>query len=83
MKYNGIEVKESMHGMNAGIWLTFVTPIFLVSALYFTLSFLQHLKVDNDRLMTQSKWGAVISLAIALIVPAIYQIVVYYQVMHY
>ncbi|MEK4386128.1 hypothetical protein MKZ25_10005 [Solibacillus sp. FSL W7-1464] len=72
-----------MHEMNAGIWLTFVTPIFLVSALYFTLSFFQYLKMDNDRLMTQSKWGAVISLAIALIVPAIYQIVVYYQVMNY
>ena len=83
MKYNGIEVKESMHGMNAGIWLTFVTPIFLVSALYFTLSFFQQLKIDNERLVNQSKWGAVISLAIALIVPAIYQIVVYYQVMNY
>jgi len=83
LKYNGSEVKESMHEMNAGIWLTFVTPIFLVSALYFTLSFFQYLKMDNDRLMTQSKWGAVISLAIALIVPAIYQIVVYYQVMNY
>ncbi|MEK5080570.1 hypothetical protein MKX73_16735 [Solibacillus sp. FSL W7-1436] len=72
-----------MHEMNAGIWLTFITPIFLITALYFTLSFFQHLKTDNDRLMTQSKWGAVISLAIALIVPAIYQIVVYYQVMNY
>ncbi len=72
-----------MHEMSAGIWLTFVTPIFLVSAFYFTLSFLLHLKSDNIRLMTQSKWGAVISLAIALIVPAIYQIVVYYQVMSY
>ena len=72
-----------MHEMNAGIWLTFVTPIFLVSALYFILSFFLHLKNDNQRSMIQSKWGAVISLAIALIVPAIYQIVVYYQVMNY
>lgn len=72
-----------MHEMNAGIWLTFVTPIFLVFTLYFALSFFQYLKNDNERSMTQSKWGAVISLAIALLIPAIYQLVVYYQVVNY
>lgn len=72
-----------MHEMNAGIWLTFVTPIFLVCTLHFALSFFQYLKNDNERLMTQSKWGAIISLAIALLVPAVYQIVVYYQVVNY
>lgn len=72
-----------MHEMNAGIWLTFVTPIFLVCTLFFTLSFFQYLKNDDQRLMAQSKWAAIISMAIALLVPAIYQIVVYYQVVNY
>ncbi|MEK4130006.1 MULTISPECIES: hypothetical protein [Solibacillus] len=72
---------EMVNQFNSAIWMSFVTPIFLISCLYFSLSFLQHMKSGNEQLLNYNKWGAVLSLAFALLVPAFYNIYFYYQVM--
>ncbi|VDH01118.1 Uncharacterised protein [Lysinibacillus sphaericus] len=61
----------------AANWLNILSAVFVISCLYFILSFFQHLKMDNQRLAQQSKIAAVVSLAIALLIPAIYGIYVY------
>lgn len=54
------------------------TVLMLSAFLYFTLTYFEHLKQDDKRLIKQSKLFAVITLFLALGVPAIYQLYVYY-----
>ncbi|WP_039042197.1 hypothetical protein [Sporosarcina sp. ZBG7A] len=53
-------------------WLNILSAVFVIACLYFTLSFFQHLKMEDQRLAQQSKIAAVVSLAVALLIPAIY-----------
>ena len=49
-----------------------ISPIMFIGCFYFTLMYFQHLKNGDERLIKQSRLAAVVCLAIALLVPAIY-----------
>ena len=49
-----------------------ISPIMFIGCFYFTLMYFQHLKNGDERLIKQSCLAAVVCLAIALLVPAIY-----------
>lgn len=68
---------EMINQFGTTIWLGLVSPVFLVITLYFTLTFFQQMKAGNQTAMVQSKLFAVICLAIALIVPVIFNIVIF------
>ena len=57
------------------------TVLMLSACLYFTLTYFEYLKQDDKRLIKQSKLFAVITLFLALGVPAIYQLYIYYLIM--
>lgn len=57
------------------------TVLMLAVCLYFILTYFEHLKQDDKRLMKQSKLFAVITLFLALGVPAFYQLYIYNQMM--
>lgn len=60
-------------GSMIGFFELFSAVMFTL-CLYFSLTYFEHLKNGDDRLIKQSKSFAVISLALALIVPAFYLI---------
>ncbi|SOC44267.1 hypothetical protein [Ureibacillus acetophenoni] len=66
-----------------GIWIGILSVILLGFCLYFTLSYFEHLKYDDDRLMKQTKMGAVITLVLALLVPAFFQLFIFSQMMSF
>ncbi|WP_100404087.1 hypothetical protein [Bacillus sp. FJAT-42315] len=55
-------------------WIGILSTTFTILCFYFSLTFFQHLKSDNERMINQSKLAAVICLALALLVPAIYNL---------
>ena len=57
------------------------TVLMLAVCLYFTLTYFEHLKQGDRRLIKQSKLLAVITLFLALGVPAIYGIYINYLIM--
>ena len=57
------------------------TVLMLSACLYFILSYFEYLKQDDKRLIKQSKFFAVITLLLALGVPAIFQLYIYYLVL--
>lgn len=57
------------------------TVLMLAVCLYFVLTYFEHLKQGDRRLIKQSKLFAVITLFLALGVPAIYRIYIYYLTM--
>lgn len=63
------------------MWLGIFTVIMLSACLYFTLTYFEHLKREDARLIKQSKLFAVITLFLALGVPGIYQLYIFIQVM--
>lgn len=68
---------NALIGSSMGIF----TVLMLAVCLYFTLTYFEHLKQGDKRLIKQSKLFAVITLFLALGVPAIYQIYIYYLMM--
>lgn len=71
----------SSFGTNA-IWVGIISTIFLVSCLYFSLTYFEKLKKEDEQLIKQSKLFAVGSLALALIIPAVYQLYAINQMMN-
>ena len=65
---------NALIGSSMGIF----TVLMLAFCLYFTLTYFEHLKQDDKRLLKQSKLLAVITLFLALGVPAVYRIYIYY-----
>ena len=61
-----------MFGM--GSWMGIVSALLFVASFYFTLTFFEHLKSHDGRVRKQSKIAAVICLAVALLLPAVYQL---------
>ena len=59
------------------------TVLMLSACLYFILTYFEHLKQDNKSKVKQSKLFAVITLFLALGVPAIYQLYIYYLMMQW
>lgn len=57
-----------------GIWILIFIALFIVLGFAFTLDFFESLKKGDERLISQSKWGAVISLFIVLFLPILYVI---------
>jgi hypothetical protein len=64
-----------------GIWLGIFSAFMLTVCLYFSLTYFEHLKQGDDRLIKQSKLFAVITLFIALGVPGFYQLYLFSQMM--
>ena len=65
-----------------GIYLGIFSSFMLAVCLYFSLTYFEHLKYGDDRLIKQSKLIAVISLVLALMVPAFYQLYLFNQMMN-
>ncbi|MEK4485417.1 hypothetical protein MHH81_07390 [Psychrobacillus sp. FSL H8-0484] len=57
-----------------GIWIGIFSAFTFAICLYFSLTYFEHLKNDDDRLIRQSKLFAVLSLLLALIFPVLYQL---------
>jgi hypothetical protein len=67
--------------MGTANWLGIFSVILIVLCFYFSLSFFYYLKLGDERLIKQSKFAAVLCLALSLLIPAIYNFYVYYQMM--
>ena len=60
--------------MGTGNWLGILSTILIILCFYFTLTFFQSLKSGDERIIRQYKLAAVISLALGLFIPAIYNL---------
>jgi hypothetical protein len=67
--------------MGTGSWLGILSTILMVLCFYFTLTFFQHLKLGDERLIKQSKLAAVFCLALGLLIPALYSLYIYNEMM--
>ncbi|MER1957278.1 MAG: hypothetical protein ABS942_07855 [Solibacillus sp.] len=65
---------EYMSIWNGAIWLPIVQAIGFISCFYFALTYFQHVKTGETRLIRLTKIWAVISLAVALLAPVLYQL---------
>lgn len=72
---------DNLSMLSSAKWIGIVSKLFIVLCFYFTLTFLQYLKVDDKSQTEQAKKGAVLCLAIALLVPVIYNIYISYKMM--
>ncbi len=63
---------DNLSFVHTGNWVNIVASLIIVLCFYFTLTFFQHLKEGDERLIKQSKAAAVICLALALLIPIIY-----------
>lgn len=72
---------DNLNILSSAGWIGIVSNVFIVLCFYFTLTFLQYLKVDDKSQTAQAKKGAVLCLAIALLVPLLYNIYISYQMM--
>ncbi|MDE0584177.1 hypothetical protein ON064_14190 [Planococcus sp. A6] len=61
-----------MFGM--GSWVGIVSALLFVASFYFTLTFFEQLKLEDGRVSKQAKIAAVICLAVALLLPVVYQL---------
>ncbi|MFS0636966.1 hypothetical protein AB1K84_13785 [Mesobacillus foraminis] len=67
--------------MGTGNWLGILSAILMVLCFYFFLTFLQHLKAGEQRLIRQSKIAAVLCLAVSVLVPLLYNLYLYSEMM--
>ena len=67
--------------MGTGNWLGIISIVLIILCFYFTLTFFQHLKQGDDRLTTQSKFGAVICLALGLLIPVFFNLYIFNEMM--
>jgi len=65
-----------------GIWIGVFTALLFAFCLYFSLTYFEYLKDGDQRLIRQSKIFAVLTLLLALLLPAIYQVFLYNQMMN-
>lgn len=63
--------------VNTGSWIGLLTPILMIACFYFTLTFFESLRKEDERVKKQSKLAATICLALALLIPAVYNIYMY------
>ena len=55
-------------------WLGILSMILIVLGFYFGLTFIQYLKVGDERIIKQSKFAAIFCLAAGLLIPAFYNL---------
>ncbi|QUG43751.1 hypothetical protein KD050_05790 [Psychrobacillus sp. INOP01] len=67
--------------MGTGNWLGIFSTAFIILCFYFTLTFFQHLKHSDARLTSQSKIAAVVCLAAGLLIPALYNLYIFNEMM--
>ncbi|PUB10306.1 hypothetical protein [Paenisporosarcina sp. OV554] len=67
--------------LGAGNWIGIVTTTLIVLCFYFTLTFFEHLRKGDERITKQSKIVATTCIALALIVPVVYNIYIYNEMM--
>lgn len=67
--------------MGTGNWLGVLSTILIVFCLYFTLTFFQNLKTGDERIIKQSKIAAVVCLALGLLIPALYNLYIFNEMM--
>ncbi|SDO15438.1 hypothetical protein SAMN05518871_11137 [Psychrobacillus sp. OK028] len=67
--------------MGTGNWLGIFSTVLIIMCFYFTLTFFQYLKQDDARLTKQSKFGAVICLAASLLIPTLYNLYMFNEMM--
>ncbi|MFD1032646.1 hypothetical protein [Metaplanococcus flavidus] len=72
--------------METGLWgtgnlLGILSTLLIIVSIYFTFTFFEHLKSGDDRLRKQSKTAALICIAIALLIPAFYNMYINYEMM--
>ncbi|MFJ7827736.1 hypothetical protein [Psychrobacillus sp. NPDC096623] len=67
--------------MGTGNWLGIFSTVLIIMCFYFTLTFFQYLKQGDARLTRQSKFGAVICLALGLLIPAMYNLYIINEMM--
>jgi hypothetical protein len=68
--------------MGTGNWLGILSTILIVLCFYFSLTFFQHLKSGDERLINQSKFAAIFCLAASLVIPALYNLYIYNKMMN-
>ena len=62
-------------------WLGILSTILIVLCFYFSLTFFQHLKIGDERLIKQAKFAAVLCLAMSILIPALHSLYIYNQMM--
>ncbi|CAM3205844.1 hypothetical protein FITA111629_09805 [Filibacter tadaridae] len=67
--------------MGTGNWLGILSTLFFILCFYFTLTFFQHLKSGDERLIKQTKLTAVFCLVLGLLIPAFYSLYIYNEMM--
>lgn len=72
---------NDMNFMGAGNWIGMLSTILIITCFYFTLTFFQHLRLKDERVVKQSKLAAVICLALGLLLPVLYGFYMYNQMM--
>lgn len=77
----GGEFMEMMNQSGLIYWLTFIPPLFYISCFYFTLTFFQQLKVGDETRIKKAKIGAILSLILALFIPSIAQMIMFFSMM--
>lgn len=76
------EIGMSEIGMfGAASWMGIVSALLFAASFYFALTFFEELKRDERRLQKQAKIAAVLCLAGALLLPAVYQMYVINEMM--
>ncbi|WP_200411908.1 hypothetical protein [Virgibacillus salexigens] len=59
--------------MNEG-WIEVISVLLITFSLYFALSFIESLHKNDERVTKQSKFGAIICLGIALLLPVMFNL---------
>ena len=72
---------EMMNQFSSVIGLSFIPPLFFISCFYFTLTFFQQLKTGDETRIKKAKIGAIVSLTLALLLPVILQMIMYFLMM--
>src|SRR5699024_9777568 len=67
--------------MGTGNWIGMLSTVLIIICFYFTLTFFQHLRLNDERVVNQSKLAAVICLALGLLLPVLYGFYMYNQMM--
>lgn len=63
--------------MGAMHWVGTLSTLLIILCFYFTLTFFENLRKDDERITKQSKLAATICIALALIIPSIYNLLLF------
>lgn len=72
---------DNVNLFGAANWSGILSTIFSILCLYCILTFFQHLKNNDEKLIKQSKLAAVFCLAVALLVPFFYNLYIFNEMM--